>query len=414
MSIYLNIIKLLFNKELYSRYYKYIDLLYLKQNFPELWRVFLTLPKMFELLKGSHATLSDLEVAYQTAYPSADKVIFAALLAQIEAAEADPALIEEYLRSLASRQMASELAFSALDYAEGKKTEAAFSEEMLRFRELEHEPVLLKDKYKFVTDNIEEIWNETIHSPGLSWRLKSLRRSLGPLRKGDFGFLFARPETGKTTFLASEVSYMAEQSDRPVLWFNNEQKGDLVKARIQQASLGATSEQINRNRRKAQEAYDKRIGGRILLLDDATISRRSIEELCRLYSPALIVVDQLDKVKGFEADREDLMLGDIYIWAREIAKEYAPFIGVSQSDGSGEGQKWLNMGNVSNAKTAKQAEADWILGIGLDYNDPPNIRGFSVCKNKLSGGEESIPALRHGKWQVLIQPEIGRYEDLHE
>lgn len=74
----------------------------------------------------------------------------------------------------------------------------------------------------------------------------------------------------------------------------------------------------------------------------------------------------------------------------------------------------MNMGNVANAKTAKQAEADWILGIGMSYLDPPNVRGFSICKNKLVGGPETVPLLRHGRFEVLIEPEIARYRDIHE
>jgi hypothetical protein len=74
--------------------------------------------------------------------------------------------------------------------------------------------------------------------------------------------------------------------------------------------------------------------------------------------------------------------------------------------------KYLNMGNVANAKTAKQAEADWILGIGLSYEDHPHVRGLSVCKNKLLGGEESVAKMRHAKFDVLIEPEIGRYIDM--
>ena len=64
----------------------------------------------------------------------------------------------------------------------------------------------------------------------------------------------------------------------------------------------------------------------------------------------------LDKIKGFNSDRDDLKLGFIYQWARELAKQYCPVIGVSQADGTGEGKKWLTMDNVSGAKTSKQAK----------------------------------------------------------
>jgi replicative DNA helicase len=77
-----------------------------------------------------------------------------------------------------------------------------------------------------------------------SWRLKSLNTALGSLRMGDFGFVFARPETGKTTFLASEVTFMAEQTEGNILWFNNEEQGGKVKSRCYQATLGLTTKAI--------------------------------------------------------------------------------------------------------------------------------------------------------------------------
>lgn len=199
-----------------------------------------------------------------------------------------------------------------------------------------------------------------------------------------------------------------------MLWFNNEERGDKVLLRCYEACLGAPLEQIIANKERARKVFYERTKRCINLVDDAGITRKTVEQLCRQYKPKLIVIDQLDKVKGFAADREDLLLGAIYQWARELAKEFAPVIGVSQSDGSGEGIKYLTMGNVANAKTAKQAEADWILGIGVSYSDPPNVRGISICKNKLIGGEETQQEWRHGKWDVLIRPEIARYLDIGE
>lgn len=71
------------------------------------------------------------------------------------------------------------------------------------------------------------------------------------------------------------------------------------------------------------------------------------------------------------------------------------------------------MANVANAKTAKQAEADWILGIGKT-NDPgyEMVRFLHLSKNKLSGDEDTDASLRHGKREVLIEPSVARYVDL--
>jgi hypothetical protein len=158
------------------------------------------------------------------------------------------------------------------------------------------------------------------------------------------------------------------------------------------------------------------LGGRnIQIFDSAAIHRKQVEQLVEQYQPGLVVFDQLDKIKGFEDDREDLRLGSIYIWAREIAKGYCPVIGVSQADATGEGKKYLSMDNVANAKTAKQAEADWILGIGKTHNDAEEYtRYFNISKNKLAGDPDTDPERRHGKAQVTIDPVIARYQDIEE
>lgn len=271
-------------------------------------------------------------------------------------------------------------------------------------------------EYEYVTDDLEEILNDTVKVPGLRWRLDSLNKSLGSLRKGDFGFIFARPETGKTTLLASEVTYMAEQlkeEDGPILWFNNEEQGKKVKLRCYQASLGATLPQIIKHPQPARDKYKQRVKDKIRIIDRASISKGEVEAICKATNPSLIIFDQIDKVKGFKADREDLALGAIYQWARELAKQYSPVIGICQADGTAEGERWLHMGHVANAKTAKQAEADFILGVGKVHTaGMEDVRFFNLSKNKLTGDTDTNPGSRHAKYEAMIEADIGRYKDI--
>lgn len=268
----------------------------------------------------------------------------------------------------------------------------------------------------FVTDDLDILINDSITTPGLRWRLDTLNKMLGSLRKGDFGFVFARPETGKTTFLASEVTFMAEQlqdDSGPILWLNNEEQGSKVMLRCYQASLGLDLSALYSNIEEHKKQFTKNTHGKIKLYDSGIIHRTTVEKLCKQYKPSLIIFDQIGKVTGFNKDREDLVQGAIYQWARELAKEYCPVVGVCQADGSGEGVRWLTMSNVADAKTAKQAEADWILGIGK-VNDPgfDNLRFLHLSKNKLVGDPDTIPDQRHGRREVLIEPHLARYKDI--
>jgi hypothetical protein len=96
-----------------------------------------------------------------------------------------------------------------------------------------------------------------------------------------------------------------------------------------------------------------------------------------------------------------------------LLSNIAPVIAVCQADGTGEGQKWLTMSNVANAKTSKQAEADWILGIGK-VNDPgyDSLRFLHLSKNKLLGDVDTKPDQRHGRREVLIEAPTARYKDI--
>jgi replicative DNA helicase len=265
----------------------------------------------------------------------------------------------------------------------------------------------------FVSDDLVEIVSASRSVDGLRWRLNSLNKALGSIRKGNFGFVFARPETGKTTFLASEITYMAGQVTQPILWFNLEQVGTEVMIRCYQAALGVDLPTLYSDLEGNRKRYHDLTKGNIKLIDSASITSKQIEKLCEKHNPSLVVFDQIDKIKGFDNDREDLRLGGIYIWARELAKSHCPVIGICQADGSGEGARWLSMANVANAKTSKQAEADWILGIGkVNEAGYDNLRYMHLSKNKLPGDSDSDPKMRHGRWETLLEAEVARYIDL--
>jgi len=297
----------------------------------------------------------------------------------------------------------------ALDVEEGK---SPVSDLLDLFSKFEHQEVDIEQATPVIMD-LKQLHESQVATPGLRWRLNFLNKSLGSLRKGDFGFIFARPETGKTTFLASEVTHMVTQTEGDIIWFNNEEQGNKVGIRCFQATLGLTTESLWSDLENNQRKYDAKTGNRIKIYDFEDSSRVSkIEAVLKQVNPALIIFDQIDKIKGFKGERNDLELKAIYQWAREIAKEYAPVIAVSQANGDAENKLWLTMDQVDGSKTAKQGEADWILGIGKESDNTSRSRYFSICKNKLLGDPDTLPDLRHGSAQVLIRPEVARYEDL--
>jgi KaiC/GvpD/RAD55 family RecA-like ATPase len=399
----LYLIKYLLNITNYTKYRRYIKVN--KETDKEVYLLYKTLDKLIEKYNTT-LSIDDYNLTVLTTLGNE----YTSYLKIIEEGSINDELIEDTLQTIRDRSNAYDLAHLAIEVSEGRKT----FEDILDFVDSTQENKNHDTrKDPFVTTNLHELLERTTHSKGLRWRLAGLNRSLGSLRAGDFGFIFARPETGKTTFLASEATFFAHQTDSPILWFNNEEQGEKVMLRCEQAALGLTLQQIENDVSKNHENYINTTKDNLKIIDSASLHKSYIQHLVKEYKPALIIFDQIDKIKGFEADRNDLRLGAIYQWARELAKQHCPIIGVCQSDGTGEGKKWLTMDNVADSKTAKQAEADFIIGIGKTH-DPglENVRFLNISKNKLHGDVDSDPSLRHGKLEVLIQPNIGRYLDI--
>ena len=370
---------------------------------PSLGGVYKALDELLEQV-GRDVSLDELETFYEAKNESGTGKQFFDELREKELGED---VVNTCLRTIKERDAATRIAVESLRVVEG---EASWDDFTANLSKLVSSSSDSGQEEEFVTDDLDLLYHDIIQTQGLRWRMNVLNQSLGSLRKGNFGFIFARPETGKTTFLSSEMSYMAEQADGPVIWLNNEQEGKQVSIRIYQSSLNLTLQDLWLDRKKNHEQFMELTKGNIRIVDRAFIHRKEVELLCERLKPAIIVFDQLDKIKGFAEDREDLRLGSIYIWARELAKTYCPVIGVCQASATAEGKRYLTMDDIANSKTTKAAEADWILGIGNDY-ESGHSRYLNIIKNKLIGDEDSDPKMRHWHGEVLIDADRGRYVD---
>ena len=425
-SVELSILKLFLFPENYKKYGSFLRSDFLAANNRVLGTVFSALndyyssdsrqkPEGGSQVSGidSSKVLSstDLQLLVLNAYPAmpqAEKELLGKLCKSLDELSVDPAHAERYVAIHIERIRAQELASLGVRVAEGKEP---FSK-LLDLVKTYGTDVREELKDEFVTDDLGELLRSHVETGGLHWRLSTLNKMIGPLRKGDFGFVFARPETGKTTFLASEVTFMAEKSERPVLWVNNEENGGKVKLRCYEAYFGKPLKAIMSQREHYFEDYKKAMGGRIRLYDKPFTHRKDVERVCQQISPSLIVFDQIDKIRGFDSDRYDLEMKAVYQWSRELAKEYGPVIGICQAGASGEGKAYLTMDDVDSSKTAKQGEADWILGIGKTHKEGMEaVRHLHVMKNKLVGDMETDESIRHGKADILILPQIARYAD---
>jgi len=413
MSYDIDLLVVTSNKDTYNRFKEHVK----KHNVsPITMEIFNVLgeywdnyPTRTEINYSEFRTFFSIVKGRKVKDPSAYEVAFDNLK---DALDKPSPIVKDLLGKLIQTDYATQIYDVCLKIGTGMGGDLESIEPMLNAYKKEIGTTVEKDDV-FVNPSLSYI-SEVVATGGLKWRLKELNVALGPLRKGDFIIIAARPETGKTTFTASEASYMMTQlqPDEHVIWINNEEASNKVMMRVIQSYHGVTTGDLLGNAATYEKEFISNGGDRFLVLDDDSGIKSAIKiaRLFKEYKPGLIIFDQLDKVHGFKQDREDLRIGQLYEWARDVAKEYCPVIAISQVDGTGEGEKWIQMNQLRGSKTDKIGEADAIITIGKSNEPAMDLQRFiHVPKNKLFGGSETLEAHRHGCFEVEIEPAKARY-----
>jgi replicative DNA helicase len=269
----------------------------------------------------------------------------------------------------------------------------------------------------YLRDDIYDLLAEEQDDSGLRWRLDCLNQSIRGLRPGDFGIIAGRPDKGKTTFIASELTCLAAQlpPEQCALWLNNEGPGKRIIPRLYQAALGAVQSELIKGMQRGtlKDEYVKIMGAidRIRIVDVHGMDNYTVEGIIEKNRPGIVVYDMIDKIRGFgDAARTDLALEKMYDWGRDIAVKYEMAgLATSQISNEGDGLQFPTLGMLKDSKTGKQGACDFQLMIGAS-NDPglAAVRYIGMPKNKLRReGQPSDP-----RATVQYSPQRARYEDI--
>lgn len=294
---------------------------------------------------------------------------------------------------LLDRARASEVAQIALAIAEG---EEGFSWDDINsaLERFKKDSRTLSRALSRTVEGTEENLLETLRivkqKSGLTWCLKSLDAMLGRLNS-ELVFVAARPDGGKTTFLAHNAWNWATQipEGKCVLWFNNEESITKVQRRVWCSALEMHESEIVENIEGANAKYRQIVpAGRIVYIDDAD-DVAVVEAALDRYSPAVIIMDQLYKIRGMESKRDGNdaeRFRALCNWARDIAKHTAPVVATNQLDGTAEGVMYPTMSMLYGSKTGAQGEADIILTIGRIPSENDK-RFIHTPKNKVTSSD---------------------------
>ncbi|WZB35752.1 DnaB-like replicative helicase [Psuedomonas phage SVOphi44] len=274
----------------------------------------------------------------------------------------------------------------------------------------------------------DNLFKDAVNNTGISWRQSALNLTMRRLRPGDFGILAARPDAGKTSFVASEITHMAKEirgyfgENRPIIWFNNEGPGDRIMERIIQAAFGIPASQLVKKQKAGTiwTEYAALIGGwmqQIRVVDIHGYKAWQVEEIVKQQQPSIVVFDMIDNIR-FDGEvmnggqRTDQLLEAMYQWARILCTQHKCIgIATSQISAEGDGLAYPTLGMLKDSKTGKQGAADFIITLGKKNEEAYEaIRFLGLTKNKLHcEGQKRSPAA-----EIIFDATAGRFYSAKE
>jgi Replicative DNA helicase len=107
------------------------------------------------------------------------------------------------------------------------------------------------------------------------------------LYRGNLGIIFARPETGKTTFCAFTAAQYIKQGKKVVYWAN-EEPAKKIKLRIIQSCLQKDKEEMRRDIESDRQVWQTLIKPHLTIMDSVGTSIEELDEYCSVNKPDVV------------------------------------------------------------------------------------------------------------------------------
>lgn len=213
----------------------------------------------------------------------------------------------------------------------------------------------------------------------------------GGAKKGHHVTVFGRPNKGKSAFCINLGSGVAYQGKR-IMHLINEDRAEDIYLRYVSNLSGKTKQQIKEAPEEAQRIAKERGLDNVIVKNIKPGTPDQIKELINKYNPEVVIVDQLRNLQ-VKADSRTNQLEAAATAMRNIGKECnVLMVSVTQAGDSGRDKLILDDGDIDFSNTGIPAQADLLIGIGVDPDhEARDLRVLSIIKNKIGGIEDHFP-----------------------
>ena len=281
-----------------------------------------------------------------------------------------------------------------------------------------------QDKFqpKPINECLADVFNkiEQGSSPAYTTGLTDLDSLIGGLIKQDLIVIAGRPSMGKSWLSVYLADYIAQNENKPVVFFSAEMSQEQLTKRFLSMHTGIDSQRLMHNQ-IYEEEYDSLVKGLgklaelPIIIDDTPASQltptRMRSVLRRIQSEkgelGLVVLDYIQKLGDRACRNRAQAIGKYSGACKDIAKTFnVPFVVLAQINRGVEGQS-NKRPSIADIKDSGDIEQDMDLGLllyrdeyyNLDTNDK-GIMEIIVGKNR-NGGT--------GTCQVIFDPTTGKF-----
>lgn len=336
----------------------------------------------------------DALVKLRSGYNAEQMAIMRHALAQASA-PVDEVAVKGVVNSLYERDFSGRAAALIARYQAGEEVDLVY--ELHRMTDSTARTLAQSTSAQWIDDSIEDILKHEEKDYGLKFPTGVLAGAIKGVLGGASVAIAGRPDKGKTSLIAFILAHFAKQLDsyfdpeRPILWLNNEGKGQRIVPRIYQAALGLDMDELVAlsNAGELRARYESIVGrvDRIRVKDMHGASFAQIEQVIEAMRPCVVVWDMMANFRlgsssggGNKADE----IEEKWQVAREMAVRH-DFVSLGTVQISNEGGNMLYppYSALKDSKTGIQGATDIILMLGaLDSPEMAQLRGFSTPKNK--------------------------------
>ena len=227
----------------------------------------------------------------------------------------------------------------------------------------------------------------------------------GGAKGGHHIVAYGRPEAGKSMFAINAACGFARHGHYGLYFINEDRPKDII-LRITSNLTGMNKHQIRDEPKLAQKMAYEAGFDKIIVVNCAPGTPNQIMGEMEKHSECKwVVIDQLRNLK-VKSDNRTNQLESAATAVRNIAKvTNTVALSVTQAGDSASGKKVLDQGDVDSSNTGIPAQADLMVGIGIDMElEQASCRMISLPKNKLSGDHSSFP--------VKVDPFLSRYRSV--